>query len=47
VSGKSWIYRLLAFSNDVNAARKGRLERRISRRIYGKWTGRLARKLFG
>jgi hypothetical protein len=47
VSGKSWIYRLPAFSNDVNAARKGRLGRRIGRRLYGKVTGRIARRLFG
>lgn len=42
-----WIYRLLAFTNDVNAVRRGRVGRRIGRRIYGRLTGRLARRIFG
>lgn len=46
MGSKSWIYRLLAFSNDVNAARKGRLGRRVARRIYGRKAGRLAGRLF-
>lgn len=33
--------------NDVNAVRRGRVSRRVGRRLYGKATGRLARKLFG
>lgn len=41
------IYRLLAFRNDVNAIKKGKVGRRIARRVYGKATGRLARRLFG
>lgn len=44
---KSAIYRALRISNDVNAVAKGKAGRRIGRRIYGKTTGRLARKLFG
>ena len=44
---KRWSYRLLALSNDANAVRKGRVGRRIGRRIYGKAAGRLARWLFG
>lgn len=47
MSAKSTIYRLLALSNDVNAVRKGKVKRRIARRVYGRATGRLARKLFG
>jgi hypothetical protein len=43
---KRWIYRMLKFSNDVNAVRRGRVGRRVARRAYGKATGRLARKLF-
>jgi hypothetical protein len=46
VSGKGWLYALLRPSNDVNAARKGRLVRRVGRRLYGKATGRLARRIF-
>jgi hypothetical protein len=43
---KSLLYRLLRLSNDLNAARRGRIGRRITRRVYGKASGRLARKLF-
>lgn len=43
---KSWIYLLLRLSNDVNAVAKGKVGRRIGRRLYGKATGRLASKLF-
>lgn len=44
---KGWIYRMLRLSNDVNAVKKGRVGRRVGRRIYGKATGKLARSLFG
>lgn len=40
-------YRALKYSNDVNAVRKGRVTRRIGRRVAGKATGRLFRKIFG
>jgi hypothetical protein len=43
---KSLLYRLLRLSNDLNAVRRGRIGRRIARRVYGKASGRLARKLF-
>jgi hypothetical protein len=43
---KSLLYRLLRLSNDLKAVRRGRIGRRVGRRIYGKATGRLARKLF-
>lgn len=43
---KSLIYKLLRISNDINAIKKGKVGRRIGRRIYGKATGRLARKIF-
>lgn len=36
-------YRALRTSNDVRAIRRGR----VGRRIYGKATGRLARRIFG
>ncbi len=45
-STKSLIYEALKISNDVNAVRRGRVPRRIGRRIYGRASGRLARKLF-
>lgn len=44
---KRWAYKGLAISNDVNAIRKRKVKRRIARRVYGKATGRLARKMFG
>lgn len=44
---KSFLYDALKYSNDINAIRRGKVGRRIGRRLYGKATGRLARKLFG
>jgi hypothetical protein len=41
------IRRLLVWRRDTNAARRGKVGRRIARRIYGKATGRLARRQFG
>lgn len=41
------IYRALAIRNDINAVRRGKVTRRVGRRVYGKASGRLARKLFG
>ncbi len=46
MSLKSKIYRLLRVYNDVNAVRKGRVKHRTGRRVGGKITGRLLRKLF-
>lgn len=46
MSLKSTIYKLLRLSNDLNAIKKGKVGRRIGRRVYGKATGRLARKIF-
>lgn len=54
MSLKTWTYRLLKWSNDVNAVNRARktrsgrpIARRVARRAYGKATGRLARRLFG
>ena len=44
---KRLIYRLLKYSNDLNAVKRGKVKRRIGRRVYGKASGKLARKLFG
>lgn len=48
VSFKSFLYTVLKISNDVKALNKGpeATSKRIGRRIYGKATGKLARKLF-
>lgn len=43
---KSNIYKILRILNDVNAVRKGRVKQRMGRRVSGKITGRLLRKLF-
>ena len=44
---RSALYALAALLGDVNAVRRGRIGRRIGRRLYGKVTGRLARRWFG
>lgn len=44
---KSALYKALKYSNDINAVQKNRVPRRIGRRLYGKATGRLARRIFG
>jgi hypothetical protein len=41
------LYKLLRLQRDANAVRRGKVGRRVARRVYGKVTGRLARKLFG
>ena len=43
---KKLLYKALKVSNDVNAISKGKVGKRIGRRVYGKATGKLARKLF-
>lgn len=43
---KRTLYKLLRWSNDINAVHRGRVARRVARRAYGKATGRLARRLF-
>lgn len=42
---KSLIYALLRLMNDFNAAKRGKIPRRIARRTAGKATGRLFRRL--
>ena len=43
---KRTIYKLLKYSNDLNAIRRGKIGRRLARRVHGKSSGKLARKLF-
>ena len=44
---KRLLYRLLRLYGDANAVCRGKVGRRIGRRVYGKATGRLARRQFG
>jgi hypothetical protein len=41
------VYQALAVANDLNAVKRGKVPRRIGRRIYGRVSGRLARRIFG
>ena len=41
------IYLILRLINDIKAVRKNRVPRRVGRRVYGKVTGRIARRWFG
>lgn len=41
------IYHILRFVNDINAIMRGRVGRRVARRVYGKATGHVARRWFG
>lgn len=43
---KSAIYKILRAWNDVDAVRKGKVGKRILRRLAGKEAGRILRKLF-
>ena len=45
MSLKSNTYKVLKFSNDVNAIRKRRVKRRVKQRILGKIFGRILRRL--
>lgn len=43
---KSTIYKLLKWSNDLNAIKKGKIGKRLGRRIGGKMTGKGLGRLF-
>jgi hypothetical protein len=43
---ESSIYKALRAYNDAKAISKGKVVRRVERRVYGKLSGRLARRLF-
>lgn len=43
---RSFLYFLAQLLGDINAVRKGRVERRIGRRIAGRIAGKGLRKLF-
>jgi hypothetical protein len=44
---KSFTYKALKLSNDASAVKKQRVPRRVGRRVYGKVSGSIARRLFG
>lgn len=46
MSLKSMLYKLLKYSNDVNAVKKGKVGKRIGRRVVGKAAGKGIGKLF-
>lgn len=43
---KNTIYKMLRISNDINAIKKGKIGKRIGRRLTGKMSGKGMRKLF-
>ncbi|MBN2457250.1 MAG: hypothetical protein JXB29_12060 [Sedimentisphaerales bacterium] len=43
---RGFLYRLARLLGDINAAKKGKVGKRIGRRTVGKATGRAMRKLF-
>lgn len=43
---KDWIYKFLKFSNDVNAVKKGKVGKRIGRRLGGKVSSNMMGKFF-
>jgi hypothetical protein len=43
---RSVLYRLARLLGDYQAIRRGTVGRRVARRVYGRATGRLARRLF-
>lgn len=43
---RSILYKLAKFLGDVNAVQKGKVTKRIGRRVSGKITGRFLGKLF-
>jgi len=42
---RSFLYKLAKYLGDINAIRKGKIKQRIKRRIAGKATGRMLRKI--
>ncbi len=43
---RGWLYKIARFLGDVNAVSKGKVTRRVGRRIAGKGAGRLFRGFF-
>jgi hypothetical protein len=47
VNPERLIRKALIYRRDANAIRRGKVGRRVARRVYGKVTGRIARRWFG
>lgn len=43
---RGFLYTLAKYLGDAQAVKRGTVSRRVGRRVYGKFTGKLARKLF-
>lgn len=43
---KSKLYKLLRISNDINAIKRGRVGKRIGRRVTGRMSGKGIRRIF-
>ena len=43
---KSTVYKALRVSNDINAIKKGKIGKRVGRRITGKASGKALKRLF-
>lgn len=43
---RGFLYTLARYLGDAQAVKRGTVSRRVGRRVYGKLSGRLARKLF-
>lgn len=43
---KNLIYKILRISNDINAIRRGKIGKRVGRRVYGRMSGNMMRKFF-
>ena len=46
MSLKSTIYKILRIWNDVDSVRKGRVHKRVGRRVAGRAAGKTIRRLF-
>jgi hypothetical protein len=46
MKSRGFLYLLAKLLGDINAVKKGKVKRRIGRRLAGKATGRLFNKLF-
>jgi len=43
---RKFLYKMLKYSNDVSAVRKGTVGKRVARRTAGKGAGKALRRLF-
>jgi hypothetical protein len=43
---RSWLYKIAKWLGDISAVRKGRVKKRITRRVAGKLTGKTLWRMF-